>query len=95
VVWIVEQELSTGVQGPEAANSFSFHPNPATEHIEVVTEGDGPKTYRLMTSEGKLVQQGRLSGQRATVPLEFLNAGIYVLEVRDGTRVQQQRLIKQ
>jgi hypothetical protein len=53
------------------------------------------KTYRLMTSEGKLVQQGRLSGQRATVPLEFLNAGIYVLEVRDGTRVQQQRLIKQ
>lgn len=95
VVWIVEQELSTALQEPRSARMFSFHPNPATDRVEVVTADERLKTYRLMTTEGKVVQQGRLNGQRATIPLEFLEAGAYVLEVRDGTRVQQDRLIKQ
>jgi hypothetical protein len=95
VVWIVEQELSTGVQQPACPTTFTLHPNPANDRIEVVTESDGLKTYRLMTTEGKVVQHGRLQGLRANLPLEFIDAGVYILEVRDGKRVQQQRLIKQ
>lgn len=94
VVWIAEQEISTGVREPWSAATFSIHPNPATDRIEVITASEDLKTYRLMTSEGKLVQQGLLAGQRATIPLEFLEAGIYILEVRDGKRVEQERLIK-
>lgn len=95
VVWIAEQELSTDVPEPWPAATFSIHPNPATDRIEVVTATEGLKTYRLMTTEGRLVQQGRLAGQRATIPLDLIEAGIYILEVRDGKRVEQERLVKQ
>ncbi len=92
---IVQQDLPACAKQPTRANPFNIHPNPATDRIEVVTEGDGLKTYRLMTTEGKVMQQGRLNGQRASLPIEFIEAGVYILEVRDGKRVQQQHLIKQ
>lgn len=83
-----------GMPAAAPASTFSLHPNPASDHVEVTTGSDGPKAYRLMTPEGKVMQHGRLQGQRADIPLEFIEPGTYVLEVRDGKRVQQQRLIK-
>ncbi len=94
-VWIWQQELSTRVPEHNSATLFSLHPNPATSCVEVACESEGRRNYRLMTAEGKLVQQGVLHGQRANIPLEFIGTGVYILEVRDGKRVQQQRLLVQ
>jgi hypothetical protein len=94
-VWIAEQELSTAVPEPQHDVHFFFHPNPAMDHVTLVTEGPGEKRYRLMMTDGKVMQEGRLVGQQGTIPLQHVAPGAYILEVRDGQRVQQQRLIKQ
>jgi len=94
-VWIRQEELSTRVPERTSATLFSLHPNPATSYVEVITEYEGRKNYRLMTAEGKLMQQGVLHGLRANIPLEFIESGMYILEVRDGKRVQQLRFMVQ
>jgi hypothetical protein len=95
VVWIVGQELSSGVQEPRAAATFTMHPNPAKDRVEVAMPGEGEKRYRLMSAEGRVVQEGRVMGARGTIPLQHVAPGTYVLELRDGRRVAQQRLVKQ
>jgi len=94
-VWVEEELLGTGVHQPAAAATFTMHPNPATDRVEVAMPGEGEKRYRLMSAEGRVVQEGRVMGARGTIPLQHVAPGTYVLELRDGRRVAQQRLVKQ
>ena len=94
-VWIAQQEVYTGVPDTERSTPFVLFPNPAGEQVTVNTGQHRDHRYRLFNADGRLVQEGRFSGAQGTIPLTYVESGVYVLEVRDGQRVQQQRFIKQ
>lgn len=88
-------DLVTSMPDPQPAGDMVVYPNPAHDELVVRMGKGGDKRYRLFNADGRLVQEGRFSGAQGTIPLTYLESGTYVLEVRDGYRVQQQRFIKE
>lgn len=66
---------------------FSFYPNPANNMIVVSLSDDFEEAVcEICTLDGKLVMQTHLYSMNNTISLTGLNAGIYLLKVRQGNK---------
>lgn len=66
---------------------FSFYPNPANDMIVVSLSDDSEEAVgEICTLDGKLVMQTHLYSMNNTISLTGLNAGFYLLKVRQGNR---------
>lgn len=73
----------------------TIFPNPAFEEVTVVLEGARPANYRLFDAAGRVVLQGRLSGERSTLPTSQLHLGVYVLRVEhQGVYINEQVILQ-
>ena len=72
-----------------------FYPNPAGEVLYVTVPGHNTFEYRIYTLTGSLVVSGRAEGSRATLRVNGLPAGIYLLRVSDGKETFSDKFIKQ
>ncbi|MGI4740635.1 MAG: IPT/TIG domain-containing protein [Janthinobacterium lividum] len=80
----------------QALPGLTLFPNPATDYIQVELPQAGAATAALRDLTGRLVQApvALLPRQRLYLPAG-LAAGIYLLEVRQGSAMAVRRLVKQ
>lgn len=84
------KNASTLSSAAEEKIDFKVFPNPFTHAITVDSENE--KTYvRIYDLQGNLVYSFKAN---QTQNLEFLSAGVYVLEVTDGIHSSYQKVIK-
>lgn len=70
----------TAASEPDADQSVTVFPNPATDFFTIIRNSDLPQPARLMNVSGKTVWAGILKSTQTLVSLPDLNAGIYFLE---------------
>ncbi len=82
------------VLGNEAATTFTAYPNPAKEVIQVKSSNRnvGLTSYRIINTIGQTVQSGELTNDRINV--SKLGLGMYILEVNDGQKLFNTKLVK-
>jgi hypothetical protein len=93
-VWITEQLLSTDVADQPVGPQGSVFPNPVQDAATVLLPGVTHGMYRLIDTHGRLVQEGRLTGERSMIPMNHVEPGVYMLEVRAQDRMEQHRIIR-
>ena len=80
---IVSVATSTQVQNIVSEKTFGFYPNPATENIQIVLEGQAPNTeVQIFDMTGKPVKQMMIENNVIhTVNVSDLETGIYIIKV--------------
>ncbi|MEO0468935.1 MAG: T9SS type A sorting domain-containing protein [Bacteroidota bacterium] len=78
-------DFATDLEEDLAENEWLIYPNPSTEIISV--KGiEGKVSFRLMSMDGKLIQQGSYQNGEA-IDVRFLPKGMYNLQIdQDGNR---------
>lgn len=73
---------------------ISIYPNPASLTLTLSTDGEG--TYRIMSIESKVMQQGLLKEGSNSISIQSLPEGMYMVEVidKEGKRTIK-KIIKQ
>jgi len=66
--------------------SISLMPNPCTLSFKVSLENAGFHTYRILTSDGKVIRSGVFHGKNKKFKTDLFSDGIYLLEIDDATR---------
>ena len=95
-------KINTGVSGPgyvngEAALAVKAYPNPSSYYFNVTTQGSTtePMTLRVIDLSGKLVQTKTGISANTTLQIgQDLAAGSYILELIQGNKKVEQKLIK-
>lgn len=81
--------------GEEAAPVFSISPNPCTDLLIVrVAAGSAPWSAEVLDAQGRLCWAGLLGSGLGQVDLSGLDAGPYLLRVRDGRQTRTLRFVK-
>jgi hypothetical protein len=84
-----------GITGYQLFDNISIYPNPATNmlHINGLPEEVG---YRMYSSVGVLVQQGKLPALQSSIDMSSLSAGWYVVEMQHAEGAKQRvKVVKQ
>lgn len=73
-----------------------IYPNPANEYIHITVAGEKAKVaYRLYNQLGQVVRNGSFAGNSATIGLEGVSRGYYILQVEsDGMKQNTKLLVK-
>jgi hypothetical protein len=78
----VKDELSTGMLQHRAPVGLRVYPQPVGNGMELSVSGHTlGSAYRLLTSDGRTVRTGNLSGTPSTISTQGLDAGAYILQV--------------
>jgi aminopeptidase N len=76
---------AVGIEESMQDVKWTFGPNPATDVIDVRTDGRSlTGTMLLLDSSGRLVGTTAMKGRNITLPTTGLNAGAYALSFSDG-----------
>lgn len=86
---------------PEAISSspslsIACYPNPVVNELIIESAYSETLLYSLYFTDGRLVDQARLSGNHSVINMTSLNSGLYLLILTDANRkpIQQYKLIK-
>jgi hypothetical protein len=75
--------------------SFTAFPNPFVHDVRLRIEGlSGEAIVRLCDLFGKLIYSGKLQANSTTIDGSALSAGVYILEVSDGTLPKRKKVVK-
>ena len=86
---------STGIGDLSIAN-VSVYPNPTSDVIKIsMEEITGNTTYRLFTITGRLILVEAIEGDITTVDMSHLESGIYLLQLQEGDKVMNYKIIKE
>ena len=87
---VLVAEFSTGVEEPESRAQLLVMPNPTEGRLMVRRGGDDLRTGMLIVRgiDGRSMLEQRMPGTSATLNVEALAAGVYMLELLtdDGSR---------
>lgn len=85
-----------GANEAKAQHAISVFPNPASDHLTVVTNGFNPKFVRILSADGRSVQHQQTTSERVEMGIVLLNAGAYIVEVvaADGTTHRQRVILR-
>lgn len=78
-------------------SGFIFFPNPSTEYIELfINDNYRDASIEIIDSNGKRIMEEKIpSGSLIQIPTITLNAGIYILRMRNGNElISSERLVK-
>ena len=85
---LFEGEFGTGPQVDSTARAFTLFPNPVTAGTMVSLSQDNPDPaleVRLIDATGRIVRSLRLNGVGTNIPTDGLPAGLYFLQVSNGS----------
>jgi len=94
-VWIEADLNTTSINDRSTVDALQVFPNPAVDQITLRLEGLGMAQYALLDAQGRLVQEGRLTRERGTIPVGHLERGAYVLRLDQGGTISQARVVLQ
>jgi extracellular elastinolytic metalloproteinase len=97
--YLIGENLLTSAPTTTVSSAGNLHvyPNPADEAITVVLQNwrPGSMQVRLLDGLGRQIWQRRVAGKKVrelTIPLAALPAGIYLLQVQQGSRRLSERV---
>jgi hypothetical protein len=79
------------IETPGTRNDILVYPNPATSEIRILTQtqSDFPVNLRILTMEGRVLSNQKVAPAggilNTRLSVSSLSAGIYLLELQDGT----------
>lgn len=82
--------VSTGQTGQ--AHHLRLFPNPASSQVELYTSLEGQKDIHLRSLDGRTIIHFRQSAMEATIDLQGIPAGTYVVQIT-GERGSEQKLL--
>ena len=86
------ESQTEGVDEAKQSGGVELSPNPARGKVEVRALA-GLRSISLYDSHGRLVREEAVSGERATVSLQGLSAGVYVMQVNTQAGLSQHKLV--
>ena len=87
----ITETLSVNETNSTKASEVSIYPNPADTFVEVKNL-KGKADYKIYSADGRLVQEGKIDGQRINVA--SLLKGMYVVTIKDEKDTYNTKLIK-
>ncbi|MGK0411959.1 MAG: hypothetical protein ACJA1B_000147 [Polaribacter sp.] len=73
---------------------FATYPNPVTNNVFTVkTNSSDTKEISIFNVLGKKVLSKRLSGVQSDVDVSSISAGLYILKVKEGTKMATSKLV--
>jgi hypothetical protein len=81
----VEGDISSDIDAvPEIAKSdYAIYPNPAKDHINLITTFEGEKVISIYNSAGILVSTYNLSGKEILINTSSLSQGLYFMKISE------------
>ena len=86
--------FSVGLE-ESAIDAMRVYPNPASDQLVVMLDSEAAQRIELLDATGRLVQAQRPATAQATLDVQALPAGTYVLRalLRDGSLLQERVVI--
>ncbi len=100
VYWINFGRLSYFYLSPnsierEDQQTFELFPNPTNDLVYIRTEGNfNPEYYKIINLEGKTILSGSLNALNAAISMSGIPAGIYLVELSRGDKVELGKIFK-
>jgi hypothetical protein len=95
----VEGDISPDVDAvPEISKSdFALYPNPAKDHVNLITTDEGEKNISIYNSTGILVSSYKMSGKEILINTSLLSQGLYFMKIieTNGKNVSTLKFIKE
>jgi len=78
-------------------SDYSLYPNPAKDHIKLITTYEGEKNVTIYNSTGILVSSYNLSGKEILINTSFLSQGLYFMKINEtiGKNITVLKFIKE
>lgn len=95
VVYFTMGSPSTGIAESELSRSVVLQPNPAREEVALSSMMHLLQYFEIRNAAGILVHSGYLSSRTATISLEGLPAGTYIVTVQTQGGTTAKKLVKQ
>ncbi|MGD0754039.1 MAG: T9SS type A sorting domain-containing protein [Bacteroidales bacterium] len=91
----VEGDISSDIDAvPEITKSdYAIYPNPAKDHINLITTYEGEKVVSIYNSAGILVSSYNLSGKEILINTSLLSQGLYFMKITE-TDVKNVTILK-
>mgnify|MGYP005839526931 CR=1 FL=1 len=95
----MQKDLSdaSAIQEINGLELFDIYPNPASNHITLITDAKKNLQYRITDISGKLIKSGNLEKgfNQESVHISELNSGVYHLSLISKEGISSQTFIKQ
>ena len=90
---MVDNALISNAENREVERNWKVYPNPAQNNIFVQYKGEMDGQLMIYTLAGQQLQSWRLTTGQAEYPLAGLLAGTYILQLREGERTWNRKLV--
>ena len=78
----------------ETKNGFTLFPNPCNNILNINTESNTLKEYKIYDVYGNLVLLKKSMNKHEKLDLSTLSAGIYIINIDDFNNIHQNRIVK-
>lgn len=92
---LVQATTTTSVEDFPQSHYFTIAPNPTHTNFQLELAEEGQAIFRMLSLDGKLVQQQFISERWTSIELQGLPTGTYLVEVQQEGRVDRQFLLVQ
>lgn len=75
----------TGISTPRGGNTVSVYPNPATDLVNVAITASGESVVNIYNVGGELIESRKVTQANTTFNATEWSAGLYIVEVVNGT----------
>lgn len=87
------------LQNSEVHDRYQVYPNPVSQVLfikrSVETNSLEPIKFKLYNANGKLLEQGTLEEDQTEINIGNHSDGIYILQIWDGNKNEQWKILKQ
>jgi hypothetical protein len=85
--------LASAIKDAGAYSHPSFYPNPVHDYLYLEGDGGSIREIRIYSATGQLVKQ--FDGGFEQMDLSELSAGLYLMQLRNGSATQCRKIIKE
>ncbi len=87
--------ITTSIQEQLSPYDVEIYPNPASEHISISTNANFyPMNYVIMSSDGKIVRNGKVADKVSEIDIQNMDKGVYFLNLLGKGRSSMHRFVK-
>ncbi|HLC82476.1 MAG TPA: T9SS type A sorting domain-containing protein [Bacteroidia bacterium] len=89
--------ITTGMSITNIQLNFLVYPNPTISNVVLSVDQTNliGTSYQLLNIEGKLISENKISESMTTIPMENLNASIYIIKIiKNNSEIKTFKVIK-
>jgi len=94
ILYTQRSELTLGIENNEIADRFIVYPNPTTDQINIVLNGNRINekfVIKIYNAQGKLIEERKNN----STPIQLNTSGVYFVEISNGKSRLLHKVIRQ